>query len=519
MSGFQELVDTYLDSTITPEQARSLNAALLGSDECLRRFATQVQFHYLMRENYTNDASWVAVLTQPVPFEEDRLPSPGEPLASPSPRPKPGRRTAALIAVPLLLLLGLMALVLPGGRTADPSRTASSPLVVDPAPDSAVPSKPDPIAVATSVTAEGREPLRVGQPFYVNDRITFETGTLSLRFTLGVNVDLTGPVDLEFAAAGRAILHRGQLTADVEPSAIGFTIATPHADIIDQGTKFGVHVQESGNADVVVFEGRVDIDYRHRDLEEAQTRYERLKTGEAVHIEGYGQYHRISVVRSTTASKEWSTKIGETESKFISSVSDNFPASSRPIYYGLVPMGFDEDALCYVDRAHQWNSLPGIPFPEPLRGGDYLRLMNDLKFVMNLEIKISLRRPADVYVLLDQRVPPPTWLVRDFMKTPMTIGADEYDPQGILGTIPTPNSQTLGVGPGESIDQAFDIWVRHCEASGDVILGSLVEFLPPTEASDDPKVPIENLGLSVYGVVVTVPSRSPGVPAVQSPTN
>ena len=394
----------------------------------------------------------------------------------------------------------------PPSTAAHPERSPQdhSPIIV---PE---PARPGLIAVTTSV-AEGVESgVKAGQAYYARDHVTFQSGSVSLRFLLGVDVDLVGPVDLELVSPKRAILHRGQLTADVDPSAHGFTIETPHADIIDLGTKFGVNVQESGKADVVVFEGRVDINYKHRELQKAKARYDNLKMGEAIHIEGYGKFHRIPMVRSTGSATNWSTKIEDARSRYVSTVSDNFPPGSRPIYYSLVAGGFDEDALSYVDRPYEWNSLPDVPFPEPLRGGDYIRLMNDLKFVMNLEVSIGLKQPADVYVLMDHRASPPAWLVRSFTKTRLQIGIDEHDPRQIYSWDTVDGPRALGVGPGQSVDRAFDIWVRHCETAGNIVLGSLVEPVASNQKSEpvSSPAPVLRAGLSMYGVVITSFSSS-----------
>lgn len=494
MNSFQKIIDAWLDGTISADQVQQLNELLCSSAECRREFASQVQLQTLLRESYASDACLATAMMSPL-ADEDVLP------------PAPGLRNrfGRFPFIALVALLFVTALVLsrppvPGFAVPQP-RLAHAPATLNaPAP------KPAPRTIATTVNS-AMASLEVGQPFFQHDRITFERGSVSLRFTLGVMADLVGPVDMEFLSENRILLHSGQVTADVDPDAIGFTIETPHVDIIDLGTKFGVNVQKSGGADVVVFSGAVDINYkRPPDSEAAIARYERLQAGEAIHIKGGRTFHRIPVVQTTGHSARWSTKIKQAESGLISSISDNFPESSRPIYYHLVAGGFDEDALSYVDRPYEWNSLPGLPFPEPLRGGDYIRMMNALKFVMNLEVKIELRQPVDIYILIDRRTPPPAWLATGFTKTDMAIGVDEYDPRNLFEANTTGVTQTLGIGPGNSIDQVFDIWVKQNYSASTIVLGSLVEPEPADPASNRPKSPLVTTGISMYGVVFTASS-------------
>jgi len=54
-------------------------------------------------------------------------------------------------------------------------------------------------------------------------------------------------------------VEEGKLTAFVPPSAKGFTVMTPVAEVVDYGTEFGVTVDKSGETETSVFKGEVDF--------------------------------------------------------------------------------------------------------------------------------------------------------------------------------------------------------------------------------------------------------------------
>jgi len=80
-----------------------------------------------------------------------------------------------------------------------------------------------------------------------------------LDFTNGARVGIEGPAKLEITDAMNLVLHRGIVTADIPPSAHGFTIHTAAGAVVDLGTAFGVSVSEHGQTDVCVFEGEVEV--------------------------------------------------------------------------------------------------------------------------------------------------------------------------------------------------------------------------------------------------------------------
>lgn len=360
------------------------------------------------------------------------------------------------------------------------------------------------LAMIESISEEVNGHYFAGQEFIADQKLQLQQGSLTLRFPVGVTAILSGPAELEFVSAMTAILRSGRLTASVEGPARGFTIITPHADIVDLGTRFGINVGASGESDVLVFEGMVDVHYSN-DKEESERKIRRLSVGEALRIKQSGIVHPLTVIEKGPGPADWSVTIDDPASP-IAKISDNFIGPNQPIYYAVVRKGFDEDALAYVDRAYQWNSLPNIPFPEKLRGADYIQTINSLKWVINLEVQLSLRHDADIYVLMDTRIAAPSWLKNSFKKTEEMIGMDEIRPWARPGPdLPegpmVESARTLGVGAGNSVDLAFSIWKKHGTAGDVVVFGGLFDSLSPFATTR--KQAIEGgIHGSMYGIVI-----------------
>lgn len=72
----------------------------------------------------------------------------------------------------------------------------------------------------------------------------------------------------------------------------------------------------------------------------------------------------------------------------------------------------------------------------------------------DLEMVVTLRKPANLYIFFDDRVPTPDWLASQFEDTGVDIGLDEGKHEL------TPDFE-VAVGGGNSIDRIFSVW-RRC---------------------------------------------------------
>ena len=93
--------------------------------------------------------------------------------------------------------------------------------------------------------------VKQGEPLEI------ESGVVQLELKSGAKLWVEGPADWVIDGDNRATLKQGKLIAQVPSQAIGFTINTSTAKIVDLGTEFGIATNVSGETEVNVFRGRV----------------------------------------------------------------------------------------------------------------------------------------------------------------------------------------------------------------------------------------------------------------------
>ena len=125
-------------------------------------------------------------------------------------------------------------------------------------------------------TGPGKIPF--GTKLLTGQVLSLDSGIARIRFRSGAGIVLEGPAELELRSELDARLSSGKLAAYVPDEAIGFTVETPEVRIVDLGTRFGAEVGGSGEADIHVFEGEVDVVPL---LIEPERRSTRLRTNEA----------------------------------------------------------------------------------------------------------------------------------------------------------------------------------------------------------------------------------------------
>jgi len=118
--------------------------------------------------------------------------------------------------------------------------------------------------VATLVQADNCKWAGSDLPTAVNSKLgigklALVEGIATLKFQSGAMVTMEAPTTLEILTAMHCRLIEGTLTAEVPEPAHGFTIDTPDIKVVDLGTKFGVTASSTGNSQVRVFEGEVEI--------------------------------------------------------------------------------------------------------------------------------------------------------------------------------------------------------------------------------------------------------------------
>jgi ferric-dicitrate binding protein FerR (iron transport regulator) len=125
----------------------------------------------------------------------------------------------------------------------------------------------EPLTIATVIKASHCKWSGSTLPTAEGSRVTAGTlelveGLATVRFDSGAEIALEAPATLELIDAMNCKLKRGTLVADVPPSAIGFTVDTKDAKVVDYGTRFGVSTGEDGKYMVQVLEGLVEVNHK-----------------------------------------------------------------------------------------------------------------------------------------------------------------------------------------------------------------------------------------------------------------
>lgn len=202
-----QLIDAYLDGSITAPEMQQLNALLLTDAEARREFAEVLNVDSALA---AMAAGWTKGEAPVVRRVQWRTASP--------------RWIAAAASVALLLS---------GWWWQDSHRI-----------------------FAKVESAAGVVELVDGS-FVRGESYEIKAGSVALITTHGARIVIEAPAEFRFESAQRLHMKRGRLAADVPPAAKGFTVVTPTGDAIDLGTRFGVDVPSSGAAEVHVFQGEV----------------------------------------------------------------------------------------------------------------------------------------------------------------------------------------------------------------------------------------------------------------------
>jgi len=304
-------------------------------------------------------------------------------------------------------------------------------------------------------------------------RLSSTGGEYTLQFRDGSTVRVVGDASLNIKSKMLVQLDHGQATANVPDGSEGFTISSALVDVIDQGTQFGISV-DNGRADVVVFDGKVDLQPKLGNSS-GQTR---LNQGDCIHVDQSGSISRLADVRRDVQGRWW-TDERASDGHVIARVSDNIHSGDGGKTFACYQTTFEglhEDALAYSDNPHhQWNGLTSSGLPAFLRDADYIRLFNDYRYIEQFEIRVELARPANLYVFFDDRVETPDWLTTNFEDTGVNIGLDEgpwlIDDEKYREF----DVNTTASGGGNSIDNIFSVWRRRCVEGGTVSLGNVGE--------------------------------------------
>ncbi len=113
-------------------------------------------------------------------------------------------------------------------------------------------------------------------------KMELSNGVVELRFDSGTDVILEGPCTFDITSIDSARLHAGNVCVNVGELSNGFTLQTPEAQIIDEGTEYAVSLDDD-STDVHVFDGSVIWIPTTADAQSPTDSFEdRVEAGEAM---------------------------------------------------------------------------------------------------------------------------------------------------------------------------------------------------------------------------------------------
>lgn len=277
-------------------------------------------------------------------------------------------------------------------------------------------------------------------------------GELQVRLASGVVLDVAGPVEMGLVDAMHVRVLSGRVTADVGDRGKGFVIDTPQARVVDLGTRFGVDASYAAHTDVVVFQGKVDV-FEPQHGGQPSPQIASLKEGEAVQVSADGGRKRVVCVFTTGDSGDWSRR--PQTGALITGIDDSTAGARSNRFYRVGVGTLTAGTSLRQTHPLSWTTLDGSPLPDWLEGGDWVETGASEDETAR-ELRVTLARPAMLFVLQDVRRAPPAWLREKFTDTGMRLLLER--------------SSSKASGEAKS-PQPFTVWSMKVSQPGTVTLG------------------------------------------------
>lgn len=282
--------------------------------------------------------------------------------------------------------------------------------------------------VDAQVTDPGRG-LRAGERVRLAG-VRLDGGRVALRLPSEVQVVVSGPSEIRFLGPMRMQVVRGKVTAEVSERGKGFVVETAWANVVDLGTRFGVEVTPSGETDVVVFEGTVEVRDPARSSDGPLLAS--LGEGEALRFEKRRHFSRIECLFIGPGRDDWTTQPGSVVGAVIGDVRGDLMGIRAPRFYRVVVSGLTTGAPARHTRLSKWSPAEGGRLPEWLAGADLVETFAVDARHPDYRLTVTLTQPAVLYVFRDARQPVPAWLREQFTDTGTRLRLEFADPLAAL---------------------------------------------------------------------------------------
>ncbi|MGE3311620.1 MAG: LamG-like jellyroll fold domain-containing protein [Limisphaerales bacterium] len=269
----EQLLQRHWDQVLTPAERIELERELLASSRARSAYWESARWHALIRQ--WGEAQWGRLEAESLTPNASSTLGPSADVAEVAsvakvPRdsdfgavPSVSYRLTWLLAGLVVALVGVLAFrglfPSPSARPAPPGTAQSS--GSPPTPSSADPSSTGIALLTRTFDAEWPEPVitRHTGELLNPGRIRFRSGIVEIETLRGARLVIEGPADVELAAQNEVILHHGIVRAHVPETARGLSVRSARFQLIDRAAVFGCVVSESGEAEVHVFQGTVEL--------------------------------------------------------------------------------------------------------------------------------------------------------------------------------------------------------------------------------------------------------------------
>ncbi|MEM6777049.1 MAG: FecR domain-containing protein [Planctomycetota bacterium] len=268
MSSFEELarlVSSLVDHVLAEAEASRLNEILLESKQARLRYHALLDNHEALCAIYPGDVFDACLGIADDADETSRVPASLERASSRAPVWLPWLASVATILIAIGVYWSRSNGV--GDAASEPVRSSA------------------PVArLISAVDVKWHDAQRLQGRFLTVGGFQLDSGEVELEFNLGARVSIQGPARFVVKGADRLHVYSGSLVARIPEEALGFTISTDEAEVVDLGTEFGLSVSDNGQTEVHVIEGLVEV--YHRDEANARAGQSiQVEEGHAIRLE------------------------------------------------------------------------------------------------------------------------------------------------------------------------------------------------------------------------------------------
>ena len=277
-----DLLSALVDGSITPQEHQDLGNLLQGDATARADFLDYMRIHSSLK--------WDALdLIEP---HADAVSEDSVPIVAPLPlgwlsQSWPTR--LLLLIVVLMLPATLMTFATWAGFfRADRTEVA----LVPPSPP---PQQPVYVGVLRDVEQpvwEDRTIPTTSGELVLSGSLHLLSGRVEIALFGGASLTLTGPCLLELESSTSGFLHEGDVLVSVGDDDVQFTLNTPSGELVHIGTQFGVSVNATGETDMYVYEGVVQVNTVGKNQPTASVRL--VRRGDAMSLDPSGRVEAIA---------------------------------------------------------------------------------------------------------------------------------------------------------------------------------------------------------------------------------